>query len=354
MYPNLGFFFEHALGIKIPFLSYAQTFGFFVALAFLTAAWIISLELKRKAQLGLVKPQEVLNKKTGKKELLFPHQRVSDIVFIAAIAGFAGAKIFNALETWDDFINDPIGSLFSRSGLTFYGGLIFATIALYVYSKKIKLSFRQLCDAAAPALIIAYGIGRLGCHFSGDGDWGIYNSAYVTQQDGTLKVATLSDYEIAAQKHNGIMQHFEGKIPHIHYPANGLPRWLVAMNYAHNVNNDGMPINGEVKEYNFVLPVAVFPTPIWEAIVCIFLLFPILWGLRKKLNIPLQLFGLYLFLNGLERFLVEKLRVNTRIDLGFIHPTQAEVISSLLMLSGIALLLFLRKNKQVNNTLKAS
>ncbi|HTO16913.1 MAG TPA: prolipoprotein diacylglyceryl transferase family protein [Edaphocola sp.] len=349
MYPNLGFFFEHVLGIKIPFLSYAQTFGFFVAIAFLIGAWVISLELKRKAALGLVKPQEIINKKTGKKELIFPHQRVSDIVFIAAIAGFIGAKVFNALETWDDFIVDPIGSLFSRSGLTFYGGLIFATIALYVFSRKIKLSFKQLCDAAAPALILAYGIGRLGCHFAGDGDWGVYNSAYISQQDGTLIEATLNDYEIVAQKNAGIMEHFEGKIPNIYYPANGLPRWLIAMNYANNVNNDGIPINGENKEYNYVLPVAVFPTPIWEAIICIFILFPILWSLRKKFNAPLQLFGLYLFLNGLERFLVEKVRVNTRIDLGFIQPTQAEVISTLLMITGIALLIFLHKKKDNNS-----
>lgn len=343
MYPNLGFFFNHVFGVNIPFLYYAQTFGFFVAMAFLFGAWVMGMELKRKEKLGWIQPQIKVDKKTGQKVKVMPSQRVSDIIFIAAIAGFAGAKIFNAFETWDVFIQDPIGSLFSRSGLTFYGGLILATVALYFFSKRINLSFKQLCDAAAPALILAYGIGRLGCHFAGDGDWGVYNSAYISQADGTVVSATMQDFENVIKEHGTLMEHFDGKVPNIYHPANGLPRWMVAMNYANNVNNDGMAIDGVQKEHNFVLPAAVFPTSIWEAAACILLIFPILWIARRRLNKPLQLFGLYLIFNGLERFLVEKVRVNTRIDLGFIHPTQAEVISTILMIIGVILLIGLTK-----------
>ena len=141
------------------------------------------------------------------------------------------------------------------------------------------------------------------------------------------------------------MQHFEGKIPHIYYPAPSvLPRWFVAMNYKHNVNNEGMPIAGDQEEYNSVLPVTVFPTSVWEFIACSFLIFPILWRMRTRFKMPLQLFGLYLIFNGLERFLVEKVRVNTKYDLGFIHPTQAEIISFFLIVAGIVLLV--RKTKQ--------
>lgn len=343
MYPNLGFFFEHALGISIPFLSYAQTFGFFVALAFLIGAYTLSLELKRMAKQGWVQPQIQVNKKTGAKEQVFPHQRVSDIIFVAAIAGFIGAKVFNAFETWDSFVQDPIGSLFSRSGLTFYGGLIMATVALYFFAKKINLNFKRLCDAAAPALILAYGIGRLGCHFSGDGDWGVYNSAYISQKDGTVVAASPAQFDSVVAQHGRYMEHFEGKVPHIYFPAGSLPRWTVAMNYAHNVNNEGIPINGVEQEYNYMLPAAVFPTPIWEFAVCVLLIFPILWSSRKRLRQPLQMFGLYLIFNGLERFLVEKIRVNTRIDLGALQPTQAELISSCLIIIGIFLLLRGRK-----------
>jgi len=65
-------------------------------------------------------------------------------------------------------------------------------------------------------------------------------------------------------------------------------------------------------------------------------LFLVLWSLRKKITAPGRIFGLYLFLNGLERFLVEKIRVNTTYTIFGFHPTQAEIISSLLMIIGIA------------------
>jgi prolipoprotein diacylglyceryltransferase len=46
------------------------------------------------------------------------------------------------------------------------------------------------------------------------------------------------------------------------------------------------------------------------------------------------MFGLYLVLNGIERFLIEKIRVNSTYDLLGMHPTQAELISVLLILFG--------------------
>src|SRR5258706_815734 len=61
---------------------------------------------------------------------IWPSDRVGDITIIAAVAGFIGAKIFDNLENWDRFIQDPIGNLFSASGLTFYGGLIFFSLPL--------------------------------------------------------------------------------------------------------------------------------------------------------------------------------------------------------------------------------
>jgi phosphatidylglycerol:prolipoprotein diacylglycerol transferase len=96
-----------------------------------------------------------------------------------------------------------------------------------------------------------------------------------------------------------------------------------------------------------VLPVGVFPTALWEAFTCIILFF-ILWALRKRMKYALQLSGIYLILNGLERFMVEKIRVNYKYDWGFIHPTQAEIISFLLIIFGIVLLLYKGKRKALN------
>lgn len=281
------------------------------------------------------------------KLAVYPHQRVTDILFTAAIAGFVGAKLFNAFETWDDFVRDPIGNLLSASGLTFYGGLILATIALYVYARKKKFSFAQLCDAAAPALILAYGIGRLGCQFSGDGDWGIYNSAYVTQADGSLAKGPVENYQALVKEapHLFIDRNENQLIPDKYAPApSWLPDWLYAQNFKHNVNNEGIPLANESGTYNHVLPAGVFPTSLYEAVICVGL-FLVLWAARKRLKYPLQLFGLYLIFNGLERFLIEKVRVNYKYDWGFIHPTQAEIISFCLIAAGLVLLF--RKRRKV-------
>lgn len=285
------------------------------------------------------KKKQELPEPQQKLMVIAPHQRMFEIVLIAAAGGFAGAKIFNALETWDDFIHDPIGSLFGSSGLTFYGGLIVATIALYYYTRKHKIPFQYMCDAAAPGLMLAYGVGRLGCQIAGDGDWGIYNTAFVSNPDGTLKQV--------AQGEGQNMIRLIGNQPQAYFAGwHGFPQWLFGMNYAHNVNDEGMAIAGCMGHYCHVLPVSVFPTPIYEAVVCISLFF-VLWGLRKKITRPLHLFGVYLILNGIERFFVELIRVNTKYNLGFIKPTQAEIISVCMLLAGIGILLFYKKENQV-------
>jgi phosphatidylglycerol:prolipoprotein diacylglycerol transferase len=106
---------------------------------------------------------------------IWPHDRVGDIVIIALLFGIIGAKLFDDLENWNDFIQHPIERILSPSGLTFYGGLILAAIAVCWYAYKRGIRIIHLIDAAAPALMIAYAIGRIGCQVSGDGDWGIYN-----------------------------------------------------------------------------------------------------------------------------------------------------------------------------------
>jgi prolipoprotein diacylglyceryltransferase len=122
-----------------------------------------------------------------------------------------------------------------------------------------------------------------------------------------------------------------------------LPRWLVAQNYPRNVGNEGVRLaECPNPDYCAVLPIAVFPTPVYEAIVCIALFF-LMWGLRRRLKRPWQMFGLYLILAGIERFCVELVRVNYKYDWGFIRPTQAEIISVCLVVLGSVL--FVRKKR---------
>ena len=120
-------------------------------------------------------------------------------------------------------------------------------------------------------------------------------------------------------------------------PFFGLPDWLFAYTYPHNVNNEGIPLFGCTWDnYCNHLPLPVFPTPIYEIVTCL-LLFAFLWSIRKRMVTPGRMFAVYLILNGIERFLVEHIRVNTQYHFFGINPTQAEIISLCLIIAGVAL-----------------
>ncbi len=290
---------------------------------------------------------------------IWPHDRVGDIVIISLVFGILGAKLFDNLENWDEFVADPIGRIFSPGGLTFYGGLIAAGIAICVYARKKGIKLIHLIDSITIAMLLAYAVGRIGCQVSGDGDWGIYNSAYITDANGKVAEAKPGDFEAGLERYktyflDGRVQD-SGKamltpvtdrksnslaeVPHKYVKAPSfLPRWLVAYNYPQNVNNDGIQIPGDYQDHNRVLPSPVFPTPFYETIICTFL-FLMLWAVRKRITVAGTMSGIYFIVNGLERFLIEKIRVNNQYHFLGIHPTQAEIISFCLVLFGIAIII---------------
>ena len=381
MYPTISDLLRDLFGISIPLPI--QTFGFFVALAFLAAAWTLALELRRKENEGLLHPLKI-KVETGKpagfmdfatsgvigflvgfkllliildysgfvddpqgfilsakgnffggligaaiaifmkykeneklkkekqgvtEETVHPHQLVGNITMVAAVAGLLGAKIFDILEKPASFLRDPIGAFFSFSGLTMYGGLIVGGAAVIWYAWKKGIHWRYIIDAAAPGLMLAYGIGRIGCHMSGDGDWGIVNTH--------PKPTSLS----------------------------WLPDWVWAFDFPHNVIDEGVPIPGCVGKHCMVLPEPVYPTSFYEATVCIGLFF-VLWSFRKNVQIPGIMFSIYLIFNGIERFFIEKIRVNVEYNI-FGGTTQAEIISVLLVLLGVAGIVYFRKNREI-------
>lgn len=277
---------------------------------------------------------------------LWPEDRVGELTIIALVVGLAGAKLFDIFENWDGFLKNPSAYIFSGGGLTFYGGLICATIAIVWYARKHKIGIRHLADAIAPSLMIAYAIGRIGCQVSGDGDWGIYNSAYRVDTAQHIVAGTPVDFAHTVQLHPDFFRNN----PDIHQasftrpPALGfLPNWLFAYHFPNNVNDVGITIPGCNDRYCNYLPIPVFPTSLYETVLCS-LLFFLLWGLRKRLTPAGSIFALYLVLNGMERFFIEKIRVNNRMDLFGLHPTQAEVIAVGMVLVGLGLWIYLHKN----------
>jgi phosphatidylglycerol---prolipoprotein diacylglyceryl transferase len=118
-----------------------------------------------------------------------------------------------------------------------------------------------------------------------------------------------------------------------------LPDWAWAYDYPHNVLKQGIHIDGCTGEYCYKLAESVFPTPLYETTLSI-LVFVFLWSIRKKINIPGMLFSIYLIFNGLERFFIEKIRVNTKYHIGGMEITQAEIISTFLVILGIIGIIF--------------
>src|SRR5690606_9473317 len=113
------------------------------------------------------------------------------------------------------------------------------------------------------------------------------------------------------------------------------PDWMWSFKFPHNVIQEGIPISGCSGKYCMELPQGVYPTSFYEAIICV-ILFLILWSIRKRLKAPGLLFSIYLILNGIERFLIEHIRVNALYHAFGIEFTQAEMISLFLVLAGIA------------------
>ncbi len=233
------------------------------------------------------------------------HEYVLNMIFIGAFTGLLGAKIFHNLENINEFVANPMEALLSFSGLTMYGGLIVGSICVLYYAHKNNLRMVDVADACAPTLMIGYAIGRMGCQLSGDGDWGIVN--------------TLTK------------------------PFAAMPDWLWSFKYPHNVVGEGIPIAGCDGQYCYELAQGVFPTPVYESIMC-FILFAVLWAVRKRIKASGVMFSLYLLLNGVERLAIETIRVNTQYNImGGI--TQAQIIATLLIIiGGIGIFYFNKKS----------
>jgi prolipoprotein diacylglyceryltransferase len=346
MYPNLYYAFKDFFGVDWPALRFINSFGFFVAFAFLAAAYVLTQELRRKERLGVMQftemkltvgraattgelvmnfilgfllgykilglflvegpatedPQAFIFSAQGhlpaglflggvfafvkwweknKQKLakpeerairIWPHDRVGDIVIIAAVFGFLGAKIFHNLENWTEFWRSPIEALLSFSGLTFYGGLICATIAIIWYARKHKIAVRHLADSIAPALMLAYAIGRIGCQVSGDGDWGILNSAYISTPEGKVVASDTSTFRNTLAANGTIYMEQSGytsidQVQHKNVVGpSWIPTWMKAYNYPRNVINEGVAIKDCSGQYCRQLPIPVFPTPFYETV----------------------------------------------------------------------------------------
>ena len=172
-------------------------------------------------------------------------------------------------------------------------------------------------DVAGLALLFGYGIGRLGCHFSGDGDWGIANP-----------------YD---------------------KPFSWFPDWLWAYNYPNNIAKDCSSYTFNMEQLNANCDwdaTKYIIDPVWttspsETIIS-FILLAILWNIRKRIKVAGVLFFIFLMFYGLERFLIEFIRINHRYE-GFFNLTQAQIISLSFVPVSLIAIWYLRKRSQEGN-----
>ena len=95
-----------------------------------------------------------------------------DLLFLLSIiGGLAGAKILFLFQnvSLPIFFNEPFR--YMESGYTFLGGLLTSILLFVLVARWRKVNFWFLGDAVAPALLLAYSIGRIGCFLIGD-DYG--------------------------------------------------------------------------------------------------------------------------------------------------------------------------------------
>jgi phosphatidylglycerol:prolipoprotein diacylglycerol transferase len=200
------------------------------------------------------------------------------------IAGLLGAVLFHKLEHLPELAAGPWQNWLEIDGFTYYGGLLPGIAVALLIARRHRIPIIHMLDMGSPAMLLAYGIGRLGCHLSGDGDWGMINNL---PQPAALSF---------------------------------LPSWTWAYHYPQNDQ-------------------PVFPTSLYEGLLGI-LLFALLWLLRRRITPPGRLFAIYALLNGTERLLMEQIKINPVVLFGL---TQASLIALLFILTGFGFFVYTLK-----------
>lgn len=238
----------------------------------LTAGWLLYIKKRARERPSL-------------QVIKHPPEIMPTMLWWCGLNGFAGAVLFHKLEHLPEL--DSWQAWLQVDGFTYYGGLLAGITTALLIARRHRIPLVHMLDMGSPAMLLAYGIGRLGCHFSGDGDWGIINNMPLPDSIGFL------------------------------------PTWLWTYRYPSSTY-------------------PVFPTSLYEGIINL-LLFAGLWTLRRRITVPGRLFAIYALLNGTERLLLEQIKINPAVAFGF---TQAELIGMAFILTGVGCFLFKATRQQ--------
>jgi phosphatidylglycerol:prolipoprotein diacylglycerol transferase len=222
--------------------------------------------------------QKVLEQRGDDPEIM------NDVTFAALVGTVVGAKVYYAI------LAGRLSALWGRSGFVFWGGFIGAVLLCAIVIRWRKRSFLRVADGAAVGIAAGYAIGRTGCWAVGDDYGRVWN--------GPLAVS---------------------------FP-DGLPRTTAAiMNSEYHANLPAsMPPDTIV---------SVYPTQLLEVLLG-FIMFTILWRMRRENHGSGWLFGVYCVLAGIERFIVEFFRAKSDM----VGPlTSAQIVALGVTAAGLVL-----------------
>ena len=243
-----------------------NSYGFMLMVAFYSCYYFLNKDLKR---------------------LGYNPSLAGDIVFAAAVGGIIGSRVYFLLENFEQFLNDPIGMIFSGGGLVFLGGLLGGFLAVTYVIKKNNLRWGIFADLVAPLLILGYAIGRIGCLLVGD-DYGLpTHLAWGIEFTNGIPPST---YRI-----------FQTQYP-----------WVDLSGFTPGV-------------------LKVHPTQIYETLIGLGI-FYYLYQKRTSVKVAGSLFFTYLVMAGAERFMIEFLRINQKYLFGL---SGAQVISLIMISIGL-------------------
>jgi len=123
------------------------TYGFFLAVAFVTAIYMASREAQR---LGL------------------PVARFFDLCFYIILGAVVGSRLLYVILEWPTFLAHPL-KIFAlwEGGLVFHGGVALALILAFYYMRRHSMPWRTTLDALAVGMPVGQFFGRIGCFMAG-------------------------------------------------------------------------------------------------------------------------------------------------------------------------------------------
>jgi phosphatidylglycerol:prolipoprotein diacylglycerol transferase len=253
-----------------PFTLTIFSFGLMMALGFIAADLVIAADCPRRG----IDPEYA-----------------TAVVLWGALGGIVGARLYDVFDNWRLYMANPVSIVWSGAGFVWFGGFIGGVTAACFVARHYKVSVGATADMCAPALAIGQALGRIGCHLSGDGDWGVPSTVPWAVAYTRAIVGWGPQTVLKLGPHDELVSGF--------FPG-----------------------------------VRVHPTSIYEAILYTGV-FLFLWSMRRRAGVEGRIFYLYLVLLGGFRFLVEFLRVNPRVLFGL---SEAQLIGLAMVAAGLVAL----------------